>query len=116
MAKKRCVIRLGEHTVELRRTLSTLRRIKEATGVPAGEWGEKLAKGEIDEAEGLTVTLWALIPHDENVGKLSLEGMANLVDLDDIGTISDAISAAWGGSVPPPAARGARKAASPRKR
>lgn len=107
-------IKLGEHLVELRRTLATLRRIKEATGLSSTEWGEQVEKGQVDEGEAVTVALWAMIAHDENVGGLSIDELAPLVELDRIEEIAEAINAASSGPGPSRPARG-KKARPPRK-
>ena len=112
----RAKIKIGEHTVELRRTLATLRRIKEATGLPAGEWGQKVEKGEVDEGEAIAVTLWAMLAHEPTVSALSLDEMAALVDIDEIDSIAEAISRAWEGVAPPQQARGGKKARAQRKK
>lgn len=110
-----CKVTIGGRAVELRRTLATLRRIKEATGQHAAVWGKQVEKGEVDEGEALAVTLWSMVAHDPEFSRLSLDELAALVDMDDVEEIARSIKAAWDGSGPPPVARG-RKARAPRQK
>jgi hypothetical protein len=113
-------VRIGEHDVELRMTLLSVRRLEQAMGVTLQELGERFSGGApLQSADDLITLTWACVAHAPELAGLDREQVAGMVGFAELATLADAIGEALGGEEeeaadPPPKAPG--KAAPRRER
>lgn len=126
-------MKIGEHEVELRMTLLSLKRLREATGFTSRQLNDEMheiyagaEEGASEEARNRSMDalerrfqtyLWALVSHHDSLGQMTEDEVAGSIELHEMEPIGVALAVALAGANqgPPPAARG-RKAAPPRRK